>query len=152
MNKADWLTNVAALAGVLGIAIGWWWADALAATFISFDILHDGFKYMRAAIGDLMDRIPLTVEEDKIHPLFHRVHSACVAFPWVRQVEVRLREHGQFLVGEIFVVASDLADPVRQARDLQEAAYALDWRVHELVVQYVDTLPAPATFAAEREE
>lgn len=26
MNKADWMTAAAALVGVLGIGLGWWWA------------------------------------------------------------------------------------------------------------------------------
>ncbi len=42
MNKADWLTDMATIAGVLGITYGLWWADAVAAAVISADILHDG--------------------------------------------------------------------------------------------------------------
>jgi len=34
MNKADWMTGAAAIAGILGIGLGWWWADAAAAAFI----------------------------------------------------------------------------------------------------------------------
>lgn len=39
MNKDDWLTAGAA---ILGIGIGWWWADAVAAGFISLEVLVDG--------------------------------------------------------------------------------------------------------------
>lgn len=31
MNRADWLTGLATAAGVVGIGMGWWWADAAAA-------------------------------------------------------------------------------------------------------------------------
>ena len=35
MNKADWMTALAAMVGVLGIAVGFWWADSAAAAVIS---------------------------------------------------------------------------------------------------------------------
>lgn len=35
MNKADWITSAAAIVGVLGIGLGLWWADAVAAAVIS---------------------------------------------------------------------------------------------------------------------
>jgi hypothetical protein len=38
MNKADWLTGLAAAVGVVGIGFGWWWADAAAALFIAADV------------------------------------------------------------------------------------------------------------------
>ncbi|MGE3180302.1 MAG: cation transporter, partial [Phycisphaerae bacterium] len=34
MNKADWLTGLAAIGGILGIGYGLWWADAVAALII----------------------------------------------------------------------------------------------------------------------
>ena len=39
MNKADWMTAVAAMVGVAGIGIGLWWADSVAALVISASIL-----------------------------------------------------------------------------------------------------------------
>ena len=35
MNKADWLTATAAMVGVVGIGVGLWWVDAVAAIAIS---------------------------------------------------------------------------------------------------------------------
>ena len=58
MNKADWMTGAAAIGGILGIGLGWWWADAVAAAFISLDILHDGYINLRQAVFDLMNQIP----------------------------------------------------------------------------------------------
>ena len=42
MNKADWITALAAIAGITGIALGFWWADATAAAVISLSIVRDG--------------------------------------------------------------------------------------------------------------
>jgi divalent metal cation (Fe/Co/Zn/Cd) transporter len=39
MNKADWMAGLASIAGITGIGLGIWWADALAAIVISLDIL-----------------------------------------------------------------------------------------------------------------
>lgn len=41
MNKADWST-AAAILGVIGIGLGFWWADLVAAGVIALDILKDG--------------------------------------------------------------------------------------------------------------
>ena len=55
MQKADWMTGIAGIGGVLGIALGLWWADALAAGFISLSILKDGLTSMRTASAELLD-------------------------------------------------------------------------------------------------
>ncbi len=39
MNRADWMTAGAAILGIVGIGAGLWWADAVAAIFISLDIV-----------------------------------------------------------------------------------------------------------------
>jgi divalent metal cation (Fe/Co/Zn/Cd) transporter len=43
-QQADWLTAFAAVAGIIGVGFGLWWADAVAACFISVNIVWDGFK------------------------------------------------------------------------------------------------------------
>ena len=58
MNKANWLTGAAGLAGVLGLGMGWWWADALAAAVISVDIINDGTTALRSATAELIDGAP----------------------------------------------------------------------------------------------
>ena len=63
MNAADWMTALAAAIGVLGIGLGLWWADAVAALFISFSVLKDGWKTLSGAVRDLMDEQPTTLDE-----------------------------------------------------------------------------------------
>ncbi|MGH2755388.1 MAG: cation transporter, partial [Actinomycetota bacterium] len=58
MNKADWMTAVAGMVGVIGIGLGIWWLDAAAAIFISLDIMKDGFTNVRIAVHDLSDGRP----------------------------------------------------------------------------------------------
>ena len=50
MNAADWQTGLAGILGILGVGFGFWWADALAAGFISLSILMDGLRSVRTSV------------------------------------------------------------------------------------------------------
>jgi divalent metal cation (Fe/Co/Zn/Cd) transporter len=54
-NRVDFVTALAAIAGVGGVGAGWWWADAVAAVAISIDVLCGGAKRLRRAIGELVE-------------------------------------------------------------------------------------------------
>jgi cation diffusion facilitator family transporter len=146
MNKADWLTALAAILGILGIGAGLWWADAAAAIFISLDIVHDGYGNVRTAVHDLMDRRPTTYDHAQPLPLVDDVRRHLSALPWVAAAEVRLREEGHVLMGEAYVVPRgrrpDLLDLVEQATG---EVQALDWRLHDVSVVPVRRLGPPHT-------
>jgi divalent metal cation (Fe/Co/Zn/Cd) transporter len=141
MNKADWLTAGAAGAGVLGIALGWWWADAVAALVISLDIVRDGLRSTIASVGDLTDRAPETVDHARRERVDARILEATRRLDWVQDAEVRLREAGHVFFGELFVVpvpgTQDLLAKVKEAED---AARAVDWRVADVTVRPVERL------------
>lgn len=139
MNKADWLTAMAAILGILGIAVGFWWADAVAASVISFDILHDGISNIRAAIADLMDRVPERVDDSGRDPLPQRIATEMSKLDWVADTKVRMREEGHVYVGEVFVIASDARNLVAKIEDAVEMIRALDWRAHDVVIMPVRT-------------
>jgi cation diffusion facilitator family transporter len=134
MNKADWMTGMAGILGVLGIAIGWWWADAAAAIVISASILHDGLGNLRAVVGDLMDRAPTSVDHRRIDPQASRLETELRALPWVADAMVRLREEGHVFFGEAVVVPSDQRDLVAKLEDATERLRGIDWRLHDLVI------------------
>ena len=58
MQKADWMTGLAGVAGILGVGLGYWWADAAASAFISFAILRDGVYNLRISTAELIDGMP----------------------------------------------------------------------------------------------
>jgi cobalt-zinc-cadmium efflux system protein len=63
MQKADWMTGIAAIGGIIGIGFGLWWADAAAAGFISLGILHDGISDLRSSTAELVDGAPRNLED-----------------------------------------------------------------------------------------
>ncbi len=65
MQKADWMTGVAAIVGILGVGFGFWWADSAAALVIALDIVHDGFRAARTAVAELADGMPRELGSSK---------------------------------------------------------------------------------------
>ena len=141
MNRADWLTATAASAGVVGIGFGLWWADAVAAIVISLDILHDGQRYLRESVADLMDERPKTHDESKPHPVVGQIMQELGAVEWIAEATVRMREHGHLLTGDIWIVPSGNEEglTVRLER-LGERLHDLDWRVHDVALAPVTSL------------
>ncbi|MGE3277098.1 MAG: cation transporter [Vicinamibacterales bacterium] len=66
MQKADWSTAVAGIAGIIGVGLGFWWADSVAALLIAFDISRDGLRALRIATAELLDGAPRALEKDVI--------------------------------------------------------------------------------------
>jgi cation diffusion facilitator family transporter len=140
MNQADWLTAAAAIFGVVGIGLGLWYADAVAAIVISADILWDGQRYLRESVSDLMDERPQTYDEDEPHPLIDDVKAKVGEQSWVDEAAVRLREEGHVLSGDVWVVAGDQARAVERCEELAQTLLDLDWRLHDIIVTPVLSL------------
>ncbi|WP_066835992.1 cation diffusion facilitator family transporter [Rufibacter ruber] len=141
MNKADWMTASAAILGVLGIGLGWWWADAVAALVIAFDILKDGYSNLKQAVFDLMDEQPKTVDDQKTDPLLHQVQAILKHQPWIQKFSFRMREEGHIYLGEAYVVPSEETGLVARLEQLSEELENLHWRIQEIVIMPVRDLP-----------
>jgi cation diffusion facilitator family transporter len=143
MNRADWMTAGAAAVGVIGIAFGLWFADAVAAGVIALDILRDGWRNVRAAVDDLMDARPRRYDNRADHPLVDEAREALRRLDWVADARVRLRENGHVLTGEAFVVPVDGQDVVERVAAARDALNDLDWQLHDIVVTPVDRRGLP---------
>ena len=142
MNKADWMTAVGGIVGVLGIGVGLWWADAVAALFIAGSILHDGYRNMRVAVSALMDTEARTVDGRRPHPLVAEVERVLAAQPWVAEAGCRIRDEGHVFHVEGFVVPLTGATPAWDQLDrARRSAMELDWKIRDLVVVPVAQLP-----------
>lgn len=142
MNKADWMTALATVVGVLGIGVGLWWADAAAAIVVAVDIIRDGWKNLRDAIRDLMDSRATQYDGTDPDPLSDQVVDCLTSASWVAEAECRIRDQGHVLHVEAFVVPVDgKAPPLDQAAELRERCVELDWRVQDFVLSVVEKLP-----------
>lgn len=141
MNKADWSTAVAAIFGILGVGLGWWWADAAAAGLIALDITHDGYTNIRQAVSDLLNQRPTKVDSDEPDPITADLHDALMQTAWVAAAAVRLRDEGMLVSGEIFVQpAPGTPDLAHKLTALRQTALDFHWRVYEVVVTAVPDL------------
>jgi len=99
MQKADWQTGLAGAAGVLGVGLGYWWADATAAGLIALSILVDGVGALRTASAELIDGAPRRLDssdlDDDAVQLRERL---CAQYPGA---DVKVRETGRYLRVEV---------------------------------------------------
>ncbi|MCL6423880.1 cation transporter [Brachybacterium sp. JHP9] len=144
MNKADWQSALATIVGVLGIGIGWWWADAVCALLISASIIHDGVKNLRGAVRGLADARARTYDDSASHPLTREVVSVAEREAWVREAAARVRDEGHVFHVELFVVPAEgtPAELARLCEDLRERIRDIDWKLHDIVVAPVTEIPA----------
>jgi len=134
MSKADWMTGLAAIMGVLGVGAGFWWADALAGGLIGIDVAKDGIKSLREAVGDLLDRRPRFTSKAEPEGVVEQLEAKLRAMDWVVSAEVRLREEGHIFSGEAFVVPHSNEDLARRLVEASRQLVDHDWRLYEVVV------------------
>ncbi|MCI2264673.1 cation diffusion facilitator family transporter [Sediminivirga luteola] len=134
MNRADWMTGAATAAGVAGIGVGWWWADAAAALLISVSITKDGWENVRDAIRDLTDARATTVDNSRPHPIIAQLNAAILQDPKVVAVQTRARDEGHVLHAEVFIQVSEPVVEVAWLEELRRRSVQMDWRVQDLVI------------------
>lgn len=126
MNKADWMTGLAGLGGVIGLGYGLWWADAAAAGVIAFSILHDGVRAMRSAAAELIDGAPRALETDEVaHDAAELERALAERFPGA---QVKLRETGPY----IRAVVEGAGAPGEDAKPLWPETVERPWRLWEV--------------------
>lgn len=140
MNKADWLTGISGIVGILGIGIGWWWADAAAAIVISFDILHDGISHLKQAVFDLMNQVPKLIQNKKTDPIFAKVRKEIEKESWVKQAEVRFRQEGHIYFGEAFIIPSKEDRLTDRIEVLKKKLLDINWRIFDVTITVVREL------------
>lgn len=147
MNKANWMSALATVAGILGIGVGLWWADAASAILVALSILRDGARNMRAAIAGLTDAEARTVDDRSPHPLIDAVEIRARETAWVDDALARVRDEGHVFHVEMFVVpVSDDVVTGRRCEELRADLADLDWKIHDVVVAPVMDLPSAQVF------
>lgn len=150
MNKANWTSALATIIGVLGIGVGLWWADSIAAIVVSISILHDGVKNLRASIGGLTDGRARTFDGKEPHPLTEKVEEVARSTAWVADAVGRVRDEGHVFHVEMFVVPVEGAVVTGQhCEDLRTALSEVEWKIHDVVIAPVAEIPAEQAFRAD---
>lgn len=144
MAKADWQTNAASIVGVLGIGMGLWWLDGVAALFISLGIIHDGYRNTKSAVADLMDQRARTFDDKEPHPLAREIVMTLRSLPWVADAAVRMRDEGHVFHVEAFVKPRRSRITLRQVEQASNRIVDLDWKVQDVVIVPADQLPDEA--------
>lgn len=83
------------------------------------------------------------VDHEAIDPLTARLATELERLDWVKEAKVRLREAGHVFFGEAFVVRADERELVARIEAAVDLAYALDWRLHDLVIHPVRSVEGP---------
>jgi divalent metal cation (Fe/Co/Zn/Cd) transporter len=111
MNKANWQTGAAGLAGIIGLGLGWWWADSVAAAFISVGIIIDGIRALRIATAELVDGVPRALGSTGPDPEAELlVEKLQTQYPGAT---IRLRETGRYIHAEACGVDPDLRQDLK---------------------------------------
>lgn len=140
MLAADWQSTLAAAVGVVGIAIGWWWADAVAAGVIAAGIIGDGLRNTKHASMALVDRMPTKVGKGETVDILSQVEHLVEQSDWAGDAEVRLREYGQVYFGEVVVDVGDKPVDADKLQELYERIVDLDWRLQEVLIVPVESM------------
>ncbi|MBN8850110.1 MULTISPECIES: cation transporter [unclassified Sphingomonas] len=128
MNKASWHGGAAGCAGIIGLGLGYWWADAAAAAFISVGIIYDGVIAFRVATAELIDGAPCALSGHGLaKDALELQESLEKRFP---NAEVRLRETGRVIRAEIHGAAPPHR-PVDRA-ELWPGDPARAWRLAQI--------------------
>jgi cation diffusion facilitator family transporter len=140
INKGDWLSGLAGVAGLVGIAYGLWWADAAAAGFISFEIVRDGYSDLKNSVAQLMNMRPTDIDGVENDPVVDEVRGELERLDWVERARVRLREDGDTLTGEAFLVPRDEANLLERVGQATELINSYEWRLHDVNVVLVRSI------------
>jgi cation diffusion facilitator family transporter len=136
-NAADWQTGVAGIAGVLGIALGLWWADSAMAVLISLSILKDGLTGLRLSTTSLLDGAPRKLGSMEIEPDADRILDALGKR--YSGAHIQIRETGRY-----FRAMVSPQDTPHLPQDMAEELLDKDhWRLIEVGVAQRGSWPPP---------
>jgi divalent metal cation (Fe/Co/Zn/Cd) transporter len=140
VNRGDWLAGLAGVLGILGISLGYWWADSVAAGLISLEIIRDGYGDLRNCIAQLMNRRPTDIEGNVNDRVPDDLQRELEKLDWVEKARVRLREDGDVLTGEAFVVPRDETNLLERLKQATDLANTFEWRLHDINVVPVSSI------------
>ncbi len=147
INAADWQSAAAAIVGLLGVALGFWWADALAAVLISLEIIRSGWSELRTALGDVADRKPQSILSKEDEPVPEKLTQFLLRQAWVDDVIVRVRERGREFTAEAHILPATEVGLVDAITKAAEQAREIDPRLADVTIAPVRRFPPDVEMA-----
>jgi cation diffusion facilitator family transporter len=141
INTADWQSAAAAIIGLVLVAFGLWWGDALAGVLISLEIMRSGWTELKTALGDVMDRRPLTLDTKDEDPVIQKLTEFVKRQAWIEDAVVRVRERGREFTAEAHVVPRSDQLSVEEVSRTGELACKVDARLADVTIAPVKALP-----------
>lgn len=142
MNKASWMSGFASIFGIIGIGLGFWWADAVTGILISLDIMKDGFSNLKQSTLDLLNEIPKTIDTNKTDPLISQVKSLIKKENWVKSVTLRFRDEGHVFFGDIIIVPKQNEVSAENINTLHDKIIKHHWRLYDIVIMVIPSSKA----------
>lgn len=131
--RNDLYTSVAALVGVLGVALGHEWFDPVAGGVVALLVVYQGVSIARENLTYLSGRAApehtrLAVEETLLdHPAVRGVHDLAVFWDGpVLEVEAHVEVAGDLTLDEAHDIETALVDAVRSMDDVADVHLHLD--------------------------
>jgi cation diffusion facilitator family transporter len=152
INTADWQSAGAAIIGLIGVGFGLWWADAAAAVLISLEIIRSGSSELKTALGDIMDRRPLTLDQKQDDPVADKLTEFIKRQPWIEDAVVRVRERGREFTAEAHVVPKSEQVSVEEVSRTGALACKVDPRLADVTIAPVAALPDDVAKARQPED
>ena len=129
MQKADWQTGLTGIVGIIGIGLGYWWADSAAALLIALSILKDGISNIRTASAELLDGAPREMDSAAISREAETI-MAEVQECWPGS-KVRLRESGRYMIA----VVEGVKPPAQIPSHSELTGKVPDWRLARITFE-----------------
>lgn len=137
MNKASWMSGFASILGIIGIGLGFWWADATVGVIISLSIMKDGLSNLKQSVLDLLDEVPKTLGSTKTDKLLNEVKSLILEEKWIKDANIRFRDEGHVFFGDIIIHLKDKHVSIEKIKNLQHKIEKFHWRLHDVVIMPV---------------
>jgi len=83
---------------------------------------------------------PTEVHSKEKDPIVDKVEREIAALDWVSDSQIRLREDGDIIAGEAFVVPKDESRLIEKLGEAGERVKALDWRIQDFNIVPVRSL------------
>jgi divalent metal cation (Fe/Co/Zn/Cd) transporter len=141
INAADWQSASAAMIGLAGVGLGYWWTDSVAAVLISAEIVRSGWSELKTALGDIADRRPKDIMSKEDEPLPEMLTAHLQQQRWVKDVVVLLRERGREFTAEAYVVPADEDGLVERLTKASDDPRQIDPRLAALTIAPVRHVP-----------